>query len=65
MFSLLRLNRCNQGKIVTSKKILTNFVEGSIIDVWRCSECASESNSIKSYKIIAAEANLKNEIFKA
>ena len=45
--------------------MLNNFAKDSIIDVLRGSECASESNNIKSYQKIAAEAILKNEIFKA
>ena len=53
MFSLRHMNKC-------IPKILTKFVKDSIIDVWRCSECAAKCNSIKSYKKTAAKTILKN-----
>ena len=34
--------------------MLTNFAKDFIIDVWRGPECYFESNSIKSYKKVAA-----------
>ena len=43
--------------------MLTNFAKGFIINIWGGSGCASEYNSIKSYKIVAAEAIMKNEDF--
>ena len=48
--------------------MLNNFAKNSIIDSWRGPECASESNSIKSYntksyKTDAAEGILKNGKF--
>ena len=44
--------------------MLTNFAKDFIIDVLRGSECASESNNIKSYQKIAAEAILKMKFSK-
>ena len=42
---------------------MITFAEGSAIDVWLGPECASECNSIKSYKKVAAGAILKNGSF--
>ena len=36
--------------------MLTNLAKDCIIDVWRVPEFASECNSVKSYKNLAAEA---------
>ena len=40
--------------------MLTTFAKGSTTDVWLGPECASECDSIKSYKKVAAGSALKN-----
>ena len=57
------LERSFSKKKLKTKKILTSFAKGSITDVWRGPESASECNNIESYKNVTAEAVQKNENF--
>ena len=54
-----QISKMELEKMLTAKKMLTNFAKGSIIDNRRGSEYTSECNNIKFNKKLSPEVVLK------